>query len=130
ADTERIMGEFERLYEAYFGTGTLLASWPAEIVTVRVNGRVQRKLVEESTAKALPRETTDSAVRRPVFFDASGPTESAVHWREDLTPGSHLVGPAVVESNDTTFILNPGWEATVTENRNIIAQQTTERAAQ
>ena len=44
--------------------------------------------------------------RRPVYF--GGWHDSAVYAREDLAPGMQFDGPAIVEQNDTTTVVEPG----------------------
>ncbi len=52
---------------------------------------------------------------RDVWFDESGFTSTPVHWRDGLTSGSRLVGPAIIESMDSTTIVPPGWQAHIDE---------------
>ncbi len=67
---------------------------------------------------ALVQRTDPSAARirqRDVWFPEIGFLACPVHWRDGLTPGTKLEGPAIVEAMDSTAVLPPGWAATVDE---------------
>ncbi|WP_031159375.1 hydantoinase/oxoprolinase family protein [Streptosporangium roseum] len=57
------------------------------------------------------------AATREVFYDEWGP--APIHRRADLTAGSVLSGPAVVEEYGSTLPLHPGFTATVDEFGNL-----------
>jgi N-methylhydantoinase A len=51
---------------------------------------------------------------RPVWFpEANGLVETAVYDRYALRPGDAVVGPAVFEEAESTFVIGPGGRATV-----------------
>ena len=52
---------------------------------------------------------------RDVWFPDVGFVGTAVHWRNGLTPGTELRGPAIIEALDSTTVLPPGWRALVDE---------------
>ena len=61
-----------------------------------------------------------SARSRPVHFDASGtPVETPLFLRSELSAGTNLAGPAVIEQLDSTTLVPPGWRAEVDEWLNI-----------
>ena len=43
------------------------------------------------------------------FVGHDGPFETPVWVRKDLEPGVEIAGPAIVASEVTTFLVNPGW---------------------
>ncbi|MEV4249794.1 hydantoinase/oxoprolinase family protein [Streptosporangium canum] len=57
------------------------------------------------------------AATREVFYDEWGP--APIHRRADLTAGSVLSGPAVIEEYGSTLPLHPGFTATVDEFGNL-----------
>ncbi|MET8335857.1 hydantoinase/oxoprolinase family protein [Streptosporangium canum] len=57
------------------------------------------------------------AAAREVFYDEWGP--APIHRRADLTAGSVLSGPAVIEEYGSTLPLHPGFTATVDEFGNL-----------
>jgi N-methylhydantoinase A len=48
---------------------------------------------------------------RSAWFAETGFIECPVHWRDTLTFGTALRGPAIVEALDTTIVIPPGWTA-------------------
>jgi N-methylhydantoinase A len=93
---------------------------PVEVVALRVRGRVA------VPPPALPREPeTDAPLddallhRRPVWFDADGPTETPAYDRTALRHGHALDGPAILHQYDTTIVVPPGWHARVDARQNV-----------
>jgi N-methylhydantoinase A len=52
---------------------------------------------------------------RDVWFAETGFTPTPVHWRDGLTPGTHLIGPVIIEAMDSTAVVPPGWQARIDE---------------
>ncbi|MBV9819687.1 MAG: hydantoinase/oxoprolinase family protein [Solirubrobacterales bacterium] len=95
---------------------------PIEIATVRVIGSGG----DAATATAEPRTSPESAPepdrREDVFFDGEWHA-SAIHRRDGLAPGHRLVGPAVIEQQDTTTVIEPGYAGVVDGYGNIIIRE-------
>lgn len=69
--------------------------------------------------------TTDAAAARkglrPAYFpEARGYLETPVYDRYQLAPGTHFVGPAIVEEQESTVIIGPGARCTIDEQRNLV----------
>jgi len=93
-------------------------SAPIEIVNLRVTaiGRLPDIGTPRFDARVPGRRETS----RRVWFEASGSVASRVLWREDLPPGSEIVGPAVVEQLDATTTIPPGYQAVVDAGLNLV----------
>ena len=52
---------------------------------------------------------------RDVWFAETGFAPTPVHWRDGLTPGTEIVGPAIIEAMDSTTVVPPGWQARIDE---------------
>ncbi len=52
---------------------------------------------------------------RDVWFAESGFTPTPVHWRDGLTSGMQIAGPAIIEAMDATTVVPPGWQARIDE---------------
>ena len=50
---------------------------------------------------------------RDVWFAETGFAPTTVHWRDGLMPGTHIVGPAIIEAMDSTTVVPPGWTARI-----------------
>jgi N-methylhydantoinase A len=81
------------------------------------------RVVGEIPSVTLPRLATHgaaaSATVRSLFLHG-GSVAAAVYQRDDLQPGQALRGPAIVEQEDTTTIVLPGWSATVDAIGNLL----------
>lgn len=64
-------------------------------------------------------EQADS--ERPVYFeDAEAPLTARIVWRPGLTPGTEIIGPAVVEEPNSTTLLYPGDVGRIDEHGHLI----------
>ena len=101
---------FHDLHERMYGFSR--AGTPLEIVNLRASGKVPTPRngfggsLDGGAAEAAHRETRD------IYLDGAW-TTAPVYWRDQLSTGTHLVGPAVIEEGGSTFILFAGDELTV-----------------
>ncbi len=51
--------------------------------------------------------------KRDVWFSETGFAATPVHWRDGLTPGTQIAGPAIIEAMDSTTVIPPGWQARI-----------------
>jgi N-methylhydantoinase A len=59
---------------------------------------------------ALEPAASDTSTRS-VYFGGTGAVDAAIWRLEAMAPGTHITGPAIVESSFTTVVLNPGATA-------------------
>lgn len=87
------------------------------------------RVVGEIPPVSLPRLAAQgaavSATVRSLFLDG-GSIAAAVYQRDDLRPDQTLRGPAIVEQEDTTTIVLPGWSATVDAIGNLLIARETD----
>ena len=50
---------------------------------------------------------------RRVFFEETGWVDTPVYWRPELRPGAEIEGPAVIESDESTALVPPGFAASI-----------------
>jgi len=105
-----LLDEFRRRYERIVGEGTAHADTPIELValTVTVAFPVEPVLPEaqRSSGTSVPIAT------RRAWFDGQWWDCPVLAW-SDLPSGQQVVGPAFVESEQTTAIVFPGQSASV-----------------
>jgi N-methylhydantoinase A len=82
------------------------------------------RVVGEIPPVTLPRLSGESEAPRPamarqLFLDG-GYLTAAVYQRDDLRRGQVLRGPAIIEQEDTTTLVLPGWSAEVDEIGNLL----------
>jgi N-methylhydantoinase A len=56
---------------------------------------------------------------RALFLDGRR-VQSAVYQRDDLAYGQSLSGPAIIQQEDTTTVVLPGWSAAVDTLGNLL----------
>ncbi len=85
---------------------------PVQLVNLRMTalGRLPDLTLTQRADPAQQKVRT-----RDVWFPATGFTATPVHWRNGLTPGTAIPGPAIVEALDSTTVIPPGWRALVDE---------------
>jgi N-methylhydantoinase A len=70
-------------------------------------------------------ERDDARRSRRVCFDAGqGYVETPVVWRADLSPGTTLAGPVIIEEYGSTVPVHPGFSATVDDFANLLVRRT------
>ncbi|MBL8700079.1 MAG: hydantoinase/oxoprolinase family protein [Alphaproteobacteria bacterium] len=117
---------FHQAHEKAFGFRDLDS--PAEVTTarLRVTGKVppiEIPPLAAATAEARP------IGRRQVFWDG-GYRDATVYLRRDLPVGFAVSGPAVIEQDDTTTWIIPGWRGRVDAAGNMtIAREVSGSAA-
>jgi len=102
---------FEQAHERLNGHKT---GAPAKIVNLRIVYRAHRPRV--SVGSMAPVESGGSLKgRRSVLFPGeTARCEAAIHDRALIAADVHLAGPAIIEQDDSTTLLPPGWAAEVT----------------
>ena len=73
--------------------------------------------------------TASGVVRETVRMYCSGQwLEAALVVREDLRSGDVIVGPAIIAEKNATTVVEPGWQATLTEFDHLTLVRITQRA--
>lgn len=112
-----LIGVFGRDYGKRYGEGSQSPEAGIRINTVRVASYVTTPKLR--FADILPPEDNlheapeAEAVRPCHFVGVEGPIETAFHTLETLALGAVVTGPAVVISQSTTFLVEPGWRLSV-----------------
>ncbi len=108
-----VADRFHALHETTHGY-TLEA--PIEIVTLRVTAtRPQKRPPIDATAD----DRTPKTGVREVVFSERGPRETTIYDRAALDRGRTVTGPAILEKTDSTTVIPPDWNGTVTANGSV-----------
>ncbi|MEM7542829.1 MAG: hydantoinase/oxoprolinase family protein [Pseudomonadota bacterium] len=99
----------------YIREGAAMEIFRLNLTAIGVTPKVDLQATASSSAAAEPRSYRDV-----VFDDNHEGISTAIYWREDLTPGSTLEGPIIVEQLDATTVVPPGATANVDERLNIV----------
>ena len=118
---DAMIQHFHREHHRIFGFSL---DQPVEIVTLRVTAWGQldsARMAPLSRELNLPAEALPG--QRPVFFeDIGGFVSCDIYDRARLAPGSTIDGPAILESSDSTVVVDPGWQARIDDYGNCIMQ--------
>jgi N-methylhydantoinase A len=95
---------------------------PIEIATVRVVGSGSGGAQASAQSDGAHERAPAPDRTEQVFFDG-GWHDSAIHQRDALGPGHRIAGPAVVEQQDTTTVIEPGYAGSVDPYLNIIIRK-------
>ena len=104
----RLYRDFETTHERINGLKT---SAPAKIVNLRA---VHRARLPKRTVGGAPGARRDTSLkgRREVRFPGDARAiATAIHDRARIAAGETVAGPAVIEQDDTTTLIPPGWTA-------------------
>jgi len=117
-----ILDDFARIYEETYGAGTAFGEADIEAVIFRVVGRGQ---IAKPSQPGYPDEGLDckGAIKsqRDVYWEELGGMKATdIYEMDRLRTGNALIGPAIVESVDTTFVIHPGQNLRVDDSRDLI----------
>jgi N-methylhydantoinase A len=115
ASSDAVAEAFHREHERVYGFRD--PSAPIQLSTARlaVIGRMPRPGIPRAPAAG---GSPGARGRRPVFLGGSW-REASVFDRHALGAGHRLFGPAIVEQEDTTIVVLPGWGAWLDDSGNI-----------
>ncbi|WP_158085616.1 hydantoinase/oxoprolinase family protein [Henriciella aquimarina] len=116
---------FDELYEGRFGHS--FSDLAVNVVNVRVVAVAKRA---RPSFPPVPARTEGklSPTYRKVYFDELGFVDCAIYQRNDLFAGDELEGPAIIEEEVCTTLLNKGDRATVDPSGAIIISVGQERS--
>lgn len=91
-----------------------------EIVTLRLSAvEPATSDLESGAAGGSPDPTQEW---RDVWLDGAW-TACRIHKRDEMAPGTEVVGPAVIEQEDATTVVTPGWEGEVADGGNLVLRK-------
>ena len=122
---QAMRAEFERLYRSRFSFLMPGRELVAEAVSVEVVGRSEAPpglLVASpvTIAKAAPVDTA-------AMTTGGAQHQAPVFVREKLAPGARIPGPAIIAERNATTVVEPEWEARVTELDHLVLERVVER---
>ena len=114
ADVLKVIEQFSIDYGKRFGEGSQAPEAGIRINTIRVASYVEHQTVQFKNIKPLPenervKPPAAEETRTCYFVGYKGAIDTPVWSRSNLVPGTQIQGPAVVTSEVTTFLVNPGW---------------------
>ncbi len=120
--------EFERLYRSRFSFLMPDRALVAEAVSVEAIGRADAPagfIVASPVSLGKP-----AAVAQATMTTGGTPYPTPVYVRDNLAPGTRIAGPAIIAERNATTVVEPEWEARVTELNHLVLERVTQRKAQ
>lgn len=113
-DVMAIIAQFARDYGKRFGEGSQAPEAGIRINTIRVAAFVRLETVQFEDIKPLPADQRNSppppaSSRKCYFVGHDGSIDTPVWDRAAIEPGAQIVGPAIIASEVTTYLVEPGW---------------------
>jgi N-methylhydantoinase A/oxoprolinase/acetone carboxylase beta subunit len=115
-DADGIYRAFLAAHQRVYGHSTEV---PAKIVNLRTVHRSPAGTAAVGVTTAARAGTPAS--RRIVI--RGGAATAAVWQRETITPDATIPGPAIIEQNDTTTLVEPGWTARLTTGGTLLLER-------
>ena len=118
-DVIAIREAFEREYSEAYSPMGLNPEAGVEIHNFVLRGRVPQDKPEPT--RHPPRGEDPSAAvtgKRTAYWDERGAIETPVYRQVLLACGNVVQGPAIIEAEDTTVVVNPNWRYTLDQYQN------------
>ena len=120
ADVDTLVEHFITSYEARFGTGSAFRAAGIEISAFRIVARARLNRAITTAAVAAPATPTSSKPVTRKIYTAGAWRDAAVYSEDIIRPGFYFEGPAVVEFDDTSLVIDAGQKAEVDTYLNVI----------
>ncbi|HEY2337230.1 MAG TPA: hydantoinase/oxoprolinase family protein [Burkholderiales bacterium] len=95
-------------YEKLYGRGSALLGAQLELVVCRLRARALTPRPRLVKAKKLSAKIPKEAIRKPRTIQWASAKKTAVYDGDRLAVGNVIRGPAIVETSDTTVVVQPG----------------------
>ena len=108
---------FEKAHKARFGFIDRSKQMVVEAVSVEAVGggaKFSERAVKRARGKLPP------PARRTQFFSAGEWHNAAVYTRDQLKPGAHVQGAAIIIEPHQTIVVEPGWQAELTRKNHLV----------
>ncbi len=124
---DRMRGDFEHLYRSRFSFLMPDRALVAEAVSVEAVGRTD---AGPGLIVASPASIAKPAPHARVKMTTHGAEhDTPVYLRERLAPGTRIAGPAIIAERNATTVVEPQWQARVTELDHLVLERVVERKA-
>jgi 5-oxoprolinase (ATP-hydrolysing) len=124
---DEMRATFERLYRSRFSFLMPDRKLIVEVVSVEAIGKA------DAPTKVVPVETGTQpeakAIARVSMCSGGAAHDTPVFIREHLHPGARIPGPAIIAEKNATTIVEPEWEARVTDQDHLVLERVVPRKA-
>lgn len=113
ADARRLYEQFEREYAETFSALSVYPQGGVDIENLILRAWVPAEPPTLQEGFEAPRRTDPVGERAALFELERGYQPTPIYQMAQLLPGVNLKGPAIVEADDTTIVLEPGFHLAV-----------------
>ncbi|MFE4105368.1 hydantoinase B/oxoprolinase family protein [Almyronema epifaneia] len=124
-DLQTMRAEFEDAYQQRYGFIMPQKSLIAEAVSVEV---IAQTIAPEETFRDNSPQTAPTPKATVAVYTRDRWQETPIYQRTDLRSGDRLSGPALIIEATGTNVVEPGWDACITEQGYLVLQQVEEHA--
>ncbi|RUW56338.1 MULTISPECIES: hydantoinase B/oxoprolinase family protein [unclassified Mesorhizobium] len=117
--------DFEIAHKAQFGF--VYDDKPMIVETVGVEGTETGQTTAEAYAPAGPGRVKSASETRRIYTEGRW-HEAGVYRRENLRPSSLVAGPALIIESNQTIVVEPGWQAEITNLNHVVIRRTERKA--
>ena len=118
---DEAVNQFHETHKNIYGFHRI--SEPLELANIRLVGLGKIKKIKNSNGKVVKGVELKSIGKRQVYFDSSF-YETPIYQRGDLSTGTVISGPAIIEQLDSTILVYPNQAALSTPDGNLIIRLT------
>lgn len=121
-DGAATLAEMEALFEEAYKLeyGNTLGAIPKVLVSLKTTSLGSRHRAQSDADKRSEASQAVPVSERDVYFGEW--MRTPIYRREALGPGAHFTGPAIIEQADTTSVIEPGLNARVDAQGNILVE--------
>jgi N-methylhydantoinase A len=111
ADVLHLIKTFSEIFGGRYGEGTQAPEAGIRVQTVRVASFIEGEVVKFDSVVAGGEKTAPEPVshRKVHFTSADEPIDTPVYDAEALRHTHVIAGPAIVTTENTTYLVEPGW---------------------
>ncbi|MFZ2177737.1 MAG: hydantoinase/oxoprolinase family protein [Rhodococcus sp. (in: high G+C Gram-positive bacteria)] len=111
ADVLYLIKTFSEIFGQRYGEGTQAPEAGVRVQTVRVASYIEGDVVKFDSIESGGSRTVPDHIstRRAHFTDVDKPVETPVYDERALSHTSVIPGPAIVTTESTTYLVEPGW---------------------
>ncbi|WP_131768734.1 hydantoinase/oxoprolinase family protein [Candidatus Protofrankia californiensis] len=122
ADVAELNNTFTSVYERTYGSGTAWPDSPQQMLnyTVTVSAPMPHPPIEPQPLNPTSLAEMSKGEREIYLPSVNARRSAPIYDEARFTPGSRIVGPALVEAVDTTIYLPPGARAERDEHMNVV----------
>ena len=120
SEYQKIKSNFENIHKARFGFISPEKLLIVESIQVEVSCPSEH--VESKNNKRTKRDTSSLARLNVVMNGDSNPT--SFYHRNNISTHDKLIGPAVIIEDTSTIVIEPGWQASINNNFDLILERT------